>query len=164
MSIYELLKKKLTIGRKIAIMGIGSELRSDDSAGMYFIELLDDLKNRNDLLLIAGSTAPENFTGVIKDFSPDVLFIVDAAHMGLLPGETKPVPAEDICGVTFSTHMLPIPVMLKYLEVECDTEVLFIGIQPKSTEQGLIMSEEVKCGTKKLAKTFLKALTDNSLS
>ncbi len=163
MNLNDLLNNKLTKGCKYALMGIGSKLRSDDSAGMYFIELLSDLK-QHDLLLIAGSTAPENFTGVIKKFAPDVLFIVDAAHMGLLPGEFKAVVAEDICGVTFSTHMLPLPVMLKYLEAECGTEVLFIGIQPKCTKQGLIMSEEVMCGTKKLAETFRNAFNRSGIT
>jgi len=164
MNIYEILDKKLIPGRKIAIMGIGSRLRSDDFAGMYLIELLGDFKNCEELLLIAGSTAPENFTGVIRRFAPHVLFIVDAAHMGIPPGEFRTLEPENISGMTFSTHMLPLPVMLKYLEAECNTEVLFIGIQPKSTEQGLIMSDEVICGTKALSDIFRNALNRSGIT
>lgn len=157
MEIRDCLRKNIQPGQKYAILGIGSTLRSDDAAGMYFIELFGELVQRDDVLLIAGSTAPENFTGVIKDFAPDKLFIVDAAHMGLLPGETKMVPACDIAGVSFSTHMLPLPVMLKYLESEACCDVIFIGIQPKCTDQGFSMSDEVKKGTKRLVEKFYDA-------
>jgi hydrogenase 3 maturation protease len=159
MGVSDDLSKSIQPGQKVALLGVGSTLRSDDAAGMYFIELLGRLLQQDRALFIAGSTAPENFTGVIKEFAPDKLFIVDAAHMGLLPGEVKTVPAYDIGGVSFSTHMLPIPVMLKYLESEAGCEVVFIGIQPKCTDPGLSMCEEVKRGTERLVEDFYDALT-----
>jgi hydrogenase 3 maturation protease len=157
MEINNYLKSRINPGQKYAILGIGSTLRSDDAAGMYFIELFGNMLHRDDLLLIAGSTAPENFTGVIKNFAPDKLFIVDAAHLGLVPGQAKVVPDCDIGGVSFSTHMLPLPYMMKYLESEARCEVIFIGIQPKCTDQGLCMSDEMKDGVKKLADDFYSA-------
>jgi len=162
MEIRDYLKNIMQSGQRYAVMGIGSVLRSDDAAGMYFIELLSGMIKRDNLLLIAGSTAPENFTGAIKDFKPDVLFIVDAAHMGLLPGEAKVVPACDISGFSFSTHMLPLPVMLKYLEAESGCDVLFIGIQPKCTDYGFCMCDDVKKGVERLAEDFRFALNSKS--
>lgn len=159
MEVTDFLKQYSQPGKKYAVLGVGSVLCSDDAAGMYLIERLNHLIHREDVLLIAGSTAPENFTGVIKNFSPDRLFIVDAAFMELSPGDTKVVPACDIDGLSFSTHMLPMSVMLEYLKTESGCEVTFIGIQPKSTEQGLTMSDEVKKGTKRLARAFCDALT-----
>jgi len=160
MEILDCLKKTVDSGQKTAILGIGSILRSDDGAGMYFIDLLCEklrmelcsgIAQKDNLLLIAGSSAPENFTGVIKDFAPDRLIMIDAAHLGLLPGETQMVQACDISGVSFSTHMLPLSVMLRYLESEAGCEVTFIGIQPECTDQGLEMCGQVKEGTEKLA-------------
>lgn len=156
MKIRDYLKSNIKPGRKYAVLGIGSTQRSDDAAGMYFIELLSGMLKQDNVLLIAGSTAPENFTGVIKNFGPDVLFIVDAAHMGLLPGEAKVVPACDIGGLSFSTHMLPLTVMLRYLEAELDCDVMFIGIQPASTDYGLEMCNEVKEGVKMIAEEFYR--------
>lgn len=158
MEVKDFLKKHIQPGKKYAVMGVGSVLCSDDAAGMYLIERLTRRIRRDDVLLIAGSTAPENFTGVIKCFSPDRLFIADAAYMGLSPGDAKAVPACDIGGISFSTHMLPMSVMLEYLKSEIGCEVTFIGIQPKSTEQGLTMCDEVKKGTERLAKAFYDAL------
>ncbi len=153
------IKSHIQSGSRIAVLGIGSTLCSDDAAGMYLIELLANRLEKDNVLLIGGSTAPENFTGVIKKFAPDKLFIVDAAYMGLLPGETKVVPAADIGGLSFSTHMLPLPVMLKYLEREAHCDVIFIGIQPRHIEQCLPMSGEVKRGTERLASVFYDFLT-----
>jgi len=158
MDVRDYLRKNIEPGQRIALLGIGSTLRSDDAAGMFFIERIRELVQQDRMLPIAGSTAPENFTGVIKEFVPDKLFIIDAAHMGIKPGEARVVPASDIAGVSFSTHMLPLPVMLKYLEAEVGCEVVFIGIQPKCTEQGLFMSEEVKRGTERLVEDFYDAL------
>lgn len=160
MEIINCLLQNIQPGQKYAILGIGSALRSDDAAGMYFIEFFKDMIQRDDILLIAGSTAPENFTGVIKNFAPDKLFIVDSAFMGLLPGDTKVVPACDISGVSFSTHMLPLSVMLKYLESETHSTVIFFGIQPKCTDQGLYMCEEVRKGTEKLAQSFFQCFSN----
>ncbi len=145
-------------GRKIAFLGVGSALRSDDAAGMYFIELLGKVVKKKNVLLIAGSTAPENFTGVIKDFAPHKLIIVDAAYMGLLPGEARVVPAAGIGGLSFSTHMLPLTTMLKYLHSEIHCEIIFVGVQPGFTGEGMSMSDEVKSGIRRLVDYFHKAL------
>ncbi|HHV95045.1 MAG TPA: hydrogenase maturation peptidase HycI [Clostridiaceae bacterium] len=153
------LKRCIKPGQRYVVMGIGSTLRSDDGVGIYFIEQLSrtvqqDNMLRDNILLIAGSTAPENFTGEIKTFTPSTLFIVDAACMGLTPGETKIIPASDISGVSFSTHMMPLSVLLNYLEAEIGCNVVFIGIQPESTEPGFSISEDVKKGAELLAKEF----------
>jgi hydrogenase 3 maturation protease len=159
MNLQDFLTEKIQPGEKTAIMGVGSVLRSDDGAGSYFIERLTAEIQSDDLLLISGSTAPENFTGVIKSFAPKRLFIVDAAHMELPAGEIRILETAKIGGMSFSTHMLPLPIMLKYLELETGCEVICIGIQPKSTEQGFSMCEEVRSGAERLANMFYKALT-----
>lgn len=157
MEIKEFLKRNINAVEKYAVMGIGSVLRADDGAGMYFIELCEENIKSDNLILIGGSTAPENFTGVIKDFKPQKLFIIDAAHMGLLPGEFKILKESDIGGLPFTTHMLPLSVIVKYLEAEANCEVIFIGIQPLSTDQGFEMCDKVIDGTKKLADCFCDA-------
>lgn len=146
-------------------MGVGSVLRNDDGAGMYFIEKLenavhpaDTASRRENILCIAGSSAPENFTGVIKDFAPDRLFIVDAAAMGLPVGEIGVIDASEIKGMSFSTHMLPLSVMLAYIEMEAGCEVICIGIQPENTQQGLTICDEVQRGADLLVKMFCDVL------
>lgn len=152
------LKEMIPKGQRTAVMGVGSVLRCDDGAGMYFIEQLESRIQLENILLIAGSSAPENFTGVIKDFKPDILFIVDAAFMGLPVGETKVIEKTDIDGMGFSTHMLPLSVMLSYLALETGCGAVCIGIQPKNTDQGFEICGEVRRSAEKLAVTFAEAI------
>ena len=88
------------------------------------------------LLLVKGGPAPENFTGVIKAFGPDLLLVVDAAYLELPAGSIQILPEERAAGLSFSTHMLPLPMMLAYLKLECACETCLVGIQPATTEQG----------------------------
>ena len=86
----EHLRSCLTDSEKIVILGAGSVLKGDDAAGMLVIEKLEhSLDNLPQVLLVAGSTAPENFTGVIKGFQPGHIFIVDAAHLEEEPGKYR---------------------------------------------------------------------------
>lgn len=143
---------KLFSGKKrIMFMGIGSVLRSDDAAGIHFAKRLTRLVIRDDVAVVEGGTAPENFTGVIKAFRPDLLVLVDAAHMGINVGHTAVLDKSNIGGISFSTHMLPVSLTLDYIENElgCDTAV--IGIQPQNTEQGIGMCTEVQSSAEKLA-------------
>lgn len=154
MGIRDFLRQNIKPGVRYAIMGVGSVLRADDGAGMYFIELCEENIKCDNLLLIAGSTAPENFTGVIKDFKPEKLFVIDAANMGINPGECKILNESDIGGMPFTTHMLPLSVIVKYLQAETKCEAVYIGIQPLSTDLGFEMCDKVIDGTKKLADCF----------
>jgi len=147
--------------QRIAIMGVGSELRNDDAAGMLLIEKLLKLIQHDNVIFVGGGTAPENFTGVIKDFNPDKLIIIDAAHMGILAGEIRLLETEEIGGLSFSTHMLPLPIMLNYLKLEINCEVICIGIQPKNTEQGFTVCNEVNQAVEKLVDMFCEALNRN---
>lgn len=158
MNLQSFINQTLSKGKRTAILGVGSILRSDDGAGMHFIEKLESCISCDDVLLMGGSSAPENFTGVIKDFAPDTLFIVDAANMGLLVGEIHVLDINEIKSISFSTHMLPMYVMLNYLKIEIDCEVICIGIQPKNTELGFSMCLEVVKASEHLADIFCKAL------
>lgn len=80
------------------------------------------------LLAIAGGAAPENFTGEIVRFRPDLVVLVDAAHLGVGPGAVEAIPPERIGGLSFSTHMLPAPIFLDYLVKMTGCRTVVIGI------------------------------------
>lgn len=138
------LQEKINRNQKTAILGVGSVLRSDDGVGMYIIEQLEQRLKNDQMILLAGSTAPENFTGVIKEFAPDLLLVIDAAQLGLPVGQIRIIDSDEIEGMTFSTHMLPLSIMFKYLQMEIDCEILCIGIQPQNTDQGFGFCKEVQ--------------------
>jgi len=119
--------------QKLCILGAGSFMKADDAAGVLITEkLLEefDVLNHPNLLILSGESAPENCCGEIKRFSPDHLCVIDAADMGESPGSIVFIENEVISGVTFSTHMLPVKIMLDYLVKETGCKITVMGIQP----------------------------------
>ena len=138
--------------QRLAILGIGSPLKGDDAAGMMLIEELNKRGlDKAGVLLIAGSSAPENFTGVIREFAPGLLLAVDAARLGLEPGQAALLSGEELYGAGFSTHMLPFSIMLQYLRRQGIVNVLLLGIEPQSTEFGLGLSTPVRRAVREAA-------------
>ena len=135
---------------KITVLGVGSELRADDGAGLLIAENLIKMCGKDKcgvnakLQVIYGETAPENFTGEIRRFAPTHLILIDAAEMGLEPGTVKVIKKEDVKGVTFSTHLLPLSVMIDYLANSFKFETIVVGIEPKDMTFGHAISEEIK--------------------
>jgi hydrogenase 3 maturation protease len=135
---------------RLSVLGVGSELRGDDAAGLMVAEKL--IKKCGDdkcgigakLQVLYGETAPENFTGEIKRFAPTHLIIIDAAEMGEKPGNFKIIRKEEIKGITFSTHVLPLSVMVDYLSNSINFDTLVIGVEPKDTAFDHAVSTEVK--------------------
>jgi hydrogenase 3 maturation protease len=145
-----LLKKNLKGAKKIAVLGVGSVLRSDDAAGFLVAEELKKIRNSK-LKVFLGSTAPENLTGEIIKYKPTHIMIVDSVDMDQKPGSILLIDPQVVEGVSFSTHMLPVKMIVDYFLESLKCEIIIIGIQPKSLEFGEIVSEEVKKSTKQIA-------------
>lgn len=149
----------LLVGKRVAIMGIGSELCGDDSAGMLCASLLKrELGNFENVLIIGASTAPENFTGEICDFKPDSVILIDAAELGLKVGEIGIINPKDIKGISFSTHMLPLSMLVQYLELKLKCQFGIIGIQYKNKSFGELLCSEVQDTVGKLVDEIYELL------
>jgi hydrogenase 3 maturation protease len=122
---------------------VGSDLKSDDAAGLRVAERLARLNLPGVHALVCG-TAPENAAGEIRRLGPSDLVIVDSADLGEAPGTARLVPLEKVGGVSFSTHALPIRVLSDYLRAEVGCRVTILGIQPRSLRFGETLSPEVE--------------------
>lgn len=143
-SLNRLLNQRISENKRIAIVGIGNEMRGDDAAGMLVAHYLQmRIGNKANLLVIEGGHAPENATGALRKFSPDLVLLIDAADMGEEAGTIALIPMEQIDGISASTHSLPLSMLARYLTLELNCEVALLGIQPKSVEMGEIVSVEV---------------------
>lgn len=111
-------------------------------------------KGGPEVLFLAGSTAPENFTGDIKRFAPTHLVMVDCADMGITPGEAVILDPEKVGGISFSTHRMPVSIMMRYLRIFIDCEILIVGIQPKSLKFGAKLSKEVRSAVDGISSVF----------
>lgn len=128
------LKDRLRNAKKIALLGVGSELRGDDAAGILVAAHLRKTCQKNikqqRFKVFLGATAPENLTGQIKSFKPSCLIIVDSADLGKKAGAVKLINPAEVEGFSFCTHRLPLKIMADYLIKSLACEILIIGIQP----------------------------------
>ena len=166
------LKAALRQARRIAVVGIGSDLRGDDCAGLLVIRELRTALGRTRpvrIRLFDGGTAPENLTGEILRFKPSHILLVDAADLGLQPGAVKLIAPDKIAGMSGSTHVLPLKILADYLtqslpcpaniagQSQAGGQVVVIGIQPGRTDFGAAVSREIKLAARRLALAILRA-------
>ena len=159
------LKDKLRKAKKIALLGIGSELRGDDAAGVIIAENIINACRKNKKLQkklksFIGSTAPENITGEIKKYKPTHLVIIDSVDMNEKPGAVKLIDLEHIEGITFCTHKLPVKILTDYLTKSIGCDIVIIGIQPKQFGFGMKLSKEVKSATEDIEKSMKDILIE----
>jgi len=127
------LKQGLKGATQVVVLAVGSDLRADDAAGLLVAE---QLTPSDKLHVLIGATAPENLTGQVKRLKPSHLIIVDAADMGDPVGTAKLIASANIGGHSFSTHALPMKVMIDFILADAPCEVLVVAIQPKSVKFG----------------------------
>lgn len=135
--------------RPVVVLGVGSPLRSDDAAGLHVAAALArELRARPvpGVTVIEAGPAPENFTSEIRRLHPAVVLIVDCARMGEAPGSLRVITPEQIAGVSFGTHGLPLSVLSDYLRRETGCSVAFVGIEPLSVEPGETLSAAARNG------------------
>jgi hydrogenase 3 maturation protease len=101
--------------------------------------------------IFRGHTAPENCTGAIKKFAPTHLVVVDAAELGQPPGTIAVLEPEQIAGVSFSTHQLPLSVLLDYLKTSFAFEAIVIAIQPAHLAYDQPVTPAVRRAARRLA-------------
>lgn len=138
------------------VVGTGSRLRGDDSAGPYVMDLL---KERMDLegcpekvrlSLIDADVMPENYTKPIRESGAEVCLFIDAVEMGFAPGTLRRIPPELIDVTIPCSHSLPMSYVMGYVG-EKVPRVELIGIQISVVGLFHEMSDPVILGCKELA-------------
>ncbi|MBN1285578.1 MAG: hydrogenase 3 maturation endopeptidase HyCI [Anaerolineae bacterium] len=140
---------------RIAVMGIGHEMRGDDAAGVMVARGLAERAARRDTLLVLDAGAmPENNTGPVRRFRPDLILLVDAAQMCEPPGTVCLLDWQDTVGVAASTHTLPPYILAQYLTATLDCSIALIGIQPADSSSGAPLSPEVNRAVDAIVETL----------
>jgi hydrogenase 3 maturation protease len=116
------------------VVGVGNELNGDDAAGMSVVRALHARGfSRPYVLVLEGATAPENLTGAIRRFAPQVVLFIDAAQMGERVGSVRFLDADQAMGVGISTHTLGLEMMAGYLSAEVGCQCWVLAIQAGDT-------------------------------
>ena len=144
---------------RLAVLGVGHELYGDDAVGVWLAgQLLAQAGGNSRLLAVEAGPAPENFTGLLRRFAPDVVLLVDAALMNLEPGGIGWLNWRDSTGFSASTHTLPLHILSGYLAAELGCEVDLIGIQPESDGIGEPLSPKVRQAALDVVQGILEVL------
>ena len=132
----------LSGAKKIAVLGIGNDLRTDDGLGPFIVENLD-IESPNVLVENVGSV-PEGFARPLAEFGAERVIMIDAADMRKSVGHIELVTKDRIGGISISTHSMPLSFLMMYLEQETGGQTILLGIQPKSIQFGEGLTQEVQ--------------------
>ena len=143
---------------KVAVVGIGNIIRGDDGLGPKLIELLREDKVA--CPLFDCGTAPENYAIPILATSADTVIFIDAADMKEAPGLIRILDVDEISKISFSTHSPSPRLFIDLLKTgKDDLNVFFLSVQPKRTNLGERLSEEVLNSLTILKGSLVEALS-----
>lgn len=106
------------------------------------------------LRLIEAAHAPENCTGQVRHFAPDLVLLVDAAQMDAPPGTIRWLDWRSCDGLSASTHTMPLSLLGEYFTAVLHCEVALIGIQPASLDLGETLSPQAIAAAEQVVETL----------
>jgi len=170
--IHDALSEFLSGARLTVVLGVGSELRGDDAAGILVARRLAQSSaalvgagapegGSPRLVALEGHTAPESFAGKIIKLKPSHVLIVDAAQMGLEPGEWGMLGREELDKSITSTHLIPLTALAKHLEDECGCAVGFVGMQTGACGVAVGVSEPVQRAIDAISDKIVRIISKN---
>jgi len=139
---------------RVALLGIGNELNGDDAAGVLAARRLKGLPLPDSWLVIEAGVGPEAYTGVLRRFQPELVLLVDAAHMDEAPGTICVVDCAQASGFGGSTHTQPPSTLAEFLSADLGCRVLLVGIQPGHVDFDVPVTAAVLAAVEELAQVL----------
>jgi hydrogenase 3 maturation protease len=137
---------------KAVLAGIGNPIRSDDYVGLNIVERLKGHVPKN-VLLLEAETVPESCLLEIEEFQPSHVLLIDAAFLGLKPGEARLLDPVGVAGFSaVTTHLLPLRIFCDYIKQVTGAKIALLLIEPKSVEFGEGLTAEVQAAAERYAK------------
>ncbi|MEM3699980.1 MAG: hydrogenase 3 maturation endopeptidase HyCI [Candidatus Bathyarchaeia archaeon] len=144
------LKKWFSDAERVVVAGIGNPIRMDDFVGVFVVQSLRG-KVSDKVLLIECETVPESYIQQIIEFNPTHILLIDAAILGLQPGETKLLKPEELANFpAFTTHMLPLRIFCEYLTKMTRAKIALLLIELEKTDFGEGLTAKVADFAKRL--------------
>jgi hydrogenase 3 maturation protease len=111
------------------------------------------------VFLIECETVPESYLQEIVEIKPSHLLLIDAAMLGLKPGETKLINPEQVTNFpAITTHVLPLRIFCEYITKNSAAKIGLLLIQPGNVEFGEGLTPEVTAAADKIARLLLEYL------
>ncbi len=152
------LVKWLVGAENIVIAGIGNSIRQDDYVGLKIVEDMQGKVSEN-VRLLECETVPESYLLDIEQLKPTHVLLIDAAFLGLKPGEARLFDAQKIVDFpAVTTHVLPLRIFCEYIKQATGAKIGLLLIEPKVMEFGEGLSDEVNASAERLTKFLLSML------
>lgn len=135
--------------KKKLVVTVGNDMMGDDAVGPMLARMIER-DPLDDWELLDGGNAPENHLWRIREMNPEHALIVDAAEMGLEPGEVRmidPTRVDDPFIIT--THTLPLTYLMLSLR-EFVPKVELLGVQPRVVAFGYPVFPEVERAVRRI--------------
>jgi len=159
-SVQDALKNWFANAERVVVAGIGNPIRRDDFVG---VKIVQDLKGKvsKNVCLIECETVPESFIQEIVELKPSHVLLIDAAILGLKPGETRLVFPEQVTDFpAITTHVLPLRIFCEYITKMTGAKIALLLIEPKNAEFGEGLTPEVQAAAEKIVTILLKLLCE----
>jgi hydrogenase 3 maturation protease len=142
------------------VAGIGNPIRTDDFVGVKIVQDLKDKVSKN-VCLLECETVPESFIQEIIDIKPSHVLLIDAAILGMKPGEIRLVFPEQIKGFpAITTHVLPLRIFCEYIAKMTETKIALLLIEPENAEFGEGLTATVQATAEKIVEILTDLLVD----
>jgi len=152
------LKNWFANANKIVLAGIGNPIRKDDDVGLKIVQSLQGKVPEN-VCLLECETVPESYILDIEQFKPTHVLLIDAAFLGLKPGEARLLDTEEIKDFpAITTHMLPLKIFCEYVKQATGAKIALLLIEPTSIKFGEGLSNEVEAASERVSKLLLELL------
>ena len=148
----------LSNAEKVVVAGIGNPIRMDDFVGTKIVQDLWG-KVSEKIYLIECETVPENFMQQIIDFNPTHVLLIDAAILGLKPGNSRLIRPERLMTFpAYSTHALPLRIFCGYLTKMTKANIALLLVEPKKADFGEGLTPEVEASAQNIVDSLLRVL------
>ena len=133
-NLLELLQNQ---NQTLLFVGIGNVLRTDDGAGVYISERINE---RNHIRRLTVEVSIENYIQKINSYNADNIILIDSVNFQREPGFYSLLPVSELLDFTTNTHNIS----LKNISEFFSGNVRILGIQPETIKfgEGLTASVE----------------------
>lgn len=148
---------------KIALLGLGNLMRTDDAVGMLTLQALAGSNLLPpEVRVIEGGTLGLDLLDSLRGISH--LLVLDAVDTGAAPGTLKRFEGQEVddLPVSKSVHLLGFSDLMGALRLidAAPAEVVLLGVQPAYTGWGTALTPEVDLALQTLMQSALAQLTE----
>jgi len=139
----------MSSGPRIGVLGIGNILMGDDGIGPFVLKILEASYDFPPNVVLHDLGTPGlGITSFFADY--DVIILIDAVRAKAEPGSIQLYRKDQILRTPVPQRISPHdPALVESLlfaefSGKCPAQVLLVGVVPKSTELGCVLTSEVR--------------------